>query len=123
MEVDYISTKSRDEGWQQQNVAFNPATGVNYPFSNRALLPYPEFGVVAMRVQNGRSTYHALQTAFTKRMSNRWQASATYTLGGHWDALGRPLQGVPGTTPALLGSSSSFIQRLRPDGASCRGTR
>jgi len=101
VEVDYIFTKSRDEGWQQQNVniAFNPATGANHPFSNRALLPYPEFGVVAMTVQNGRSTYHALQTAFTKRMSSRWQASATYTLGGFWDALGRPLQGAPGRTP------------------------
>jgi len=104
VEVDYIFTKSRDEGWQQQNsnIRFNPATGVNYPFSDRSLLPYPEFGVVAMTVQNGRSTYHALQTAFTKRMSNRWQASATYTLGGLWDALGRPLQGVPGTTPVLV---------------------
>jgi hypothetical protein len=104
VEVDYIFTKGRDEGWQQQNVniAFNPATGVNYPFSNRSLLPYPEFGVVAMTVQNGRSTYHALQTAFTKRLSNRWQAAATYTLSGQWDALGKPLQGVPGTTPALV---------------------
>jgi hypothetical protein len=104
VEVDYIFTKSRDEGWQQQNsnIRFNPATGINYPFSDRSLLPYPEFGVVAMTVQNGRSTYHALQTAFTKRMSNRWQASATYTLGGLWDALGKPLQGMPGTTPVLV---------------------
>ena len=104
VEVDYILTKGREEGWQQQNVniLFNPATGINYPFSNRSLLPYPEFGVVAMTVQNGRSTYHALQTAFTKRMSNRWQASATYTLGGLWDALGKPLQGMPGSTPALV---------------------
>jgi hypothetical protein len=101
VDVDYVFTASQDEGWQQQNVniAFNPATGVNYPFSNRALLPYPEFGVVAMTVQNGRSRYHALQTAFTKRMSNRWQASATYTLGGLWDALGKPLQGAAGRTP------------------------
>ena len=104
VEVDYIFTKGRDEGWQQQNVnvLFNPATGVNYPFSNRSLLPYPEFGVVAMTVQNGRSTYHALQTAFTKRLSNRWQAAATYTLSGQWDALGRPLQGVPGSTPVVV---------------------
>ena len=43
VEVDYIFTKSRDEGWQQQNsnIRFNPATGVNYPFSDRSLLPYP----------------------------------------------------------------------------------
>jgi hypothetical protein len=101
VEIDYIFTRSRDEGWQQQNVniLFNPATGVNYPFSNRSLLPYPEFGVVAMTVQNGRSTYHALQTAFIKRMSNRWQATATYTLGGFWDGLGWPLQGAAGRTP------------------------
>ena len=104
VEVDYVFTKGRDEGWQQQNVniLFNPVTGVNYPFSNRSLLPYPAFGVVAMTVQNGRSTYHALQTAFTKRMSNRWQAAATYTLGGQWDALGKPLQGVPGSTPVVV---------------------
>ena len=111
---DYIFTKSRDEGWQQQNVniAFNPATGINYPFSNRALLPYPEFGVVAMTVQNGRSSYHALQTSFTKRMSNRWQAAATYTLGGLWDALGKPYQGVPGT--------HAGARRVRPGAGSRR---
>jgi hypothetical protein len=104
VEADYIFTKSRDEGWQQQNVniAFNPATGVNYPNSNRSLLPYPDFGVVAMTVQNGRSTYHGLQTAVTKRMSHHWQGAVTYTLSGLWDALGKPLQGVPGSTPQVV---------------------
>jgi hypothetical protein len=104
VEADYIFTKSRDEGWQQQNVniAFNPATGVNYPNSNRSLLPYPDFGVVAMTVQNGRSTYHGLQTALTKRMSHHWQGAVTYTLSGLWDALGKPLQGVPGSTPQVV---------------------
>ena len=33
-----------------------------------------------MTARTGWSSYHALQTAFTKRLSNRWQASATYTL-------------------------------------------
>jgi hypothetical protein len=33
---------------------------------------------------------HSLQTAFTKRFSDRWQASATYTLSGLWDALPAP---------------------------------
>jgi hypothetical protein len=47
----------------------------------------------------GRSAYHALQTAFTKRMSDRWQAGATYTLSGLWSAEGQPLMGVPGSTP------------------------
>ena len=103
-EADYVVTKSRDEGWENLNVniAYNPVTGVNYPNSNRSLLPYPDYGVVAMTMQNGRSTYHALQTAFTKRMSHHWQASATYTLSGLWDALGKPLMGVPGSTPIAV---------------------
>jgi hypothetical protein len=32
-------------------------------------------------------------------MSNRWQATATYTLGGLWSAEGQPLTGVPGGVP------------------------
>lgn len=31
-----------------------------------------------------------VQTGFTKRFSNRWRASATYTLSGAWDADGLP---------------------------------
>lgn len=33
------------------------------------------------------SNYHALQTALTKRFSQRWQASATYTLSALWDSV------------------------------------
>lgn len=35
-----------------------------------------------MRRADGKNNYRALQTGFTKRMSNRWQASATYSFGG-----------------------------------------
>jgi len=41
-----------------------------------------------------QSNIHQLQTALTKRMSNRWQASATYTLGGYWDRDAQPLSGL-----------------------------
>ena len=101
-EADYVYTKGRNEGWAHlnTNIAFDPVTGVNYPYTNRNLLPYPDFGIVAMTLQNGRSAYHALQTSFTKRMSHHWQASGTYTLGGLWSAVGKPFMGVPGTTPA-----------------------
>jgi hypothetical protein len=81
--------------------------GVNYPYpstaalaANRAFLAYPQFGIVSMTPFTGRSAYHSLQTAFTKRMSNRVQASATYSLSGLWSAEGQPLQGVPGAEPA-----------------------
>jgi hypothetical protein len=85
-EVDYIYNRSRDEKilHDQVNLGYNPATGVNYPYAatgpNRALLPYPQFGLVGYYAFNGRSDYHGLQTAWTKRFSDRWQASANYTL-------------------------------------------
>ncbi|MSO30241.1 MAG: TonB-dependent receptor [Acidobacteria bacterium] len=106
VEADYVYARGRDEKFIQENVniAYTNAggIGVNIPYSNanRAQLAYPEFGIVAMTPFTGRSAYHALQTSFNKRMSNRWQAGATYTLGGLWSAEGQPLMGVRGSTPA-----------------------
>jgi hypothetical protein len=86
VEVDYVYNRSRDEKvlHDQANLGYNPATGVNYPYAangpNRALLPYPEFGLVGYYAYTGRSDYHGLQTSWTKRFSNRWQASANYSL-------------------------------------------
>ena len=105
VESDYVYTRGRNEGWGHlnMNIAFNPATGVNYPYAangpNRALLPYPDWGIVALTQQNARSAYHGVVTTFTKRMSNRWQASATYTLAGFLNAVGQPFQGVTGSVP------------------------
>jgi carboxypeptidase family protein/TonB-dependent receptor-like protein len=103
IEADYVYARGRDEKFIQENVnlSFTDATGVgvNNPYPNRALVPYPEFGIVAMTPFTGRSAYHALQTSFNKRMSNRWQAGATYTLGGLWSSEGQPLMGVPGAVP------------------------
>ena len=35
-----------------------------------------------------------MQTQFIKRMRQRWQFSATYTLSGLWDAQNQPFQGL-----------------------------
>ncbi len=101
VESDYVYIRGRNEGWGHLNlnVAFDPVTGINYPYTNRSLLPYPEFGILAMTLQNARSAYHGVVTSFTKRMSHHWQASGTYTLAGFWNAVGAPFQGVPGKTP------------------------
>jgi hypothetical protein len=86
LEVDYIYNRSRDEKilHDQVNLGYNAATGINIPYAatgaNRALLPYPSFGLVGYYAFTGRSDFHGLQTSWTKRMSNRWQASANYTL-------------------------------------------
>jgi hypothetical protein len=53
---------------------------VNYPFTDISRRPYPDWGYVQGEFMEGRSNYHGLETAFTKRFSQRWQASATYTL-------------------------------------------
>src|SRR4029450_11599603 len=80
------------------NLAFNPATGVNYPYAatgpGRALLPYPQYGTFSMIPHNTRSGYNALQTECTKRMSEHWQASATYTLAFFKDAFNQPFSGL-----------------------------
>ena len=96
VEADYVYSKGTDEKDVVDNInlAFNPATGVNYPFTDRARLPFPDWGVVSMNTHLGRSAYHGLQTGFTKRMSHRWQASATYTLSGLWNADTKPFSGL-----------------------------
>ena len=51
-----------------------------------------------MNTHLGRSAYHALQTSVTKRFSNRWQGSATYTLSGLWNADTKPFSGLEQVT-------------------------
>lgn len=86
VEADFIHNRGRDEKilQDQVNLGYNQATGVNYPYAangpNRALLPYPQFGLVGYYAFTGRSDYNGLQMAWTKRMSKRWQASANYTI-------------------------------------------
>jgi hypothetical protein len=121
VEADYVYSQGRDEKDVVDNInlAFNPATGANFPVAQRALLPFPEWGVVSMNTHLGRSSYHGLQTAFTKRFSHKWQASATYTLSGLWNADTKPFSGLRqvtfDTVPDLGGewSLSADDQRHR----------
>ena len=47
-----------------------------------------------MNAHLGRSEYHGLQTGMTKRFSNRWQGSATYTLSWLYNADTKPFSGL-----------------------------
>ena len=107
-EADYVYSKGTDEKDVVENInlSYDPATGANFPSSNRALRPYPDWGVVSMNTHLARSGYHGLQTAFTKRFNHNWQASATYTLSGLWNADTKPFSGlepVPFETAPDLG--------------------
>jgi hypothetical protein len=93
LEADYVYTGNRAMLVNfDANLAYDPATGVNYPFTNIAKRPYPGWGTVAQRLSIGESNYHGLQMAFTKRMSDRWQASATYLLSGQWNLQNDPVK-------------------------------
>ena len=96
VEADYIHTQGRGEKDTIDNInlGYNPATGVNFPYTNRATLPYPQYGVLSMIPHNTRSGYKGLQSSFTKRLSNNWQASATYTLSWFYDAQNQPFSGL-----------------------------
>jgi len=96
VEADYIYSQGRHEKdiIDNINLTFNPETGANYPFSDLARRAYPEYGLISMAARTGWSSYHALQTSFTRRLRHRWQASATYTLSGLWNAEAPPHSGV-----------------------------
>ena len=92
IEADYVYTRNRHEVVSQNlNLTYNPATRANYPFTDISRLPYPDFALVAMDFSEGWSNLHSVQTAFTKRMSQRWQASATYTLSWFYEGVPAPL--------------------------------
>jgi hypothetical protein len=119
VEADYVYSKGRNEKdvLDNMNLTYNPATGANYPFSDISRRAYPDFGAISMVIRGGRSSYHALQTAVTKRLSKRWQGSATYTLSGLWDAFPPAFSGtapVPfATSPDLGGEWSLSSADLR----------
>ncbi|MBI2187000.1 MAG: TonB-dependent receptor, partial [Acidobacteria bacterium] len=96
IEADYVYTRGK---WEKQiipnaNLTYDPASGANFPFQDVSRRAFPEWGVVSMIPHTGRSRYHGLQTSFTKRLSNRWQASATYTLSRLKDADPQPFSGL-----------------------------
>jgi hypothetical protein len=99
-DIDYVYTQGRNEKdiIDNVNLTYNPATGANYPFDDVSRRAFPDWGSISLLVRTGRSSYHGLQTSFTKRLSNRWQASATYTLSGLWDAESQPFTGDPATS-------------------------
>jgi hypothetical protein len=89
--ADYAYIGTRNEGGytvfaRNINLSYNPATGANYPYTDISHLPYPDWGPVHMEVRESYSNYHALEAAFTKRLSRGLQASATYLLSVLKDA-------------------------------------
>ena len=95
-EADYVYNKGMNEKdiIDNINLTYNPATGANYPFNDLTRRAFPTWGNISLLSREGRSSYHGLQTSFTKRMSNRWQASATYTWSALREADSPPFSGL-----------------------------
>lgn len=95
LEVDYVYNGSRDEKiiMDNVNVSYNPATGVNLPYSVASTRPYPLMGIISVTPYTGWSDYHAVQAGLTKRFRDNWQGSVTYTVGGLWNADSNPMSG------------------------------
>jgi hypothetical protein len=109
IEADYVYVGNRDQfSSMNVNLAYDAATGTNYPFTDLSKRPYPQWGEVDETLTNGASTYHALQASFTKRMGHGWQASATYLLSGQWNKQVAPI--APGCQyPTTMTTTGSFV--------------
>ena len=89
--ADYVQTNSRGElNTRNLNLTFNPATGVAYATTDAAHAVLPDWGSVSSYIGDGYSNYRGLQTAMTKRFSQRWQAAGTYTLSWFKDGIPSP---------------------------------
>jgi hypothetical protein len=115
IEADYVYVGARDLPREvPMNLTYDPATGANYPSTDVSRKPYPDWGWVSLSFNGYRSNQHSLQTAFTKRLSNGWQASGTYTLSVLRDALPPPRSGldlVPFPTAPDLGGEYRLADR------------
>jgi hypothetical protein len=101
-QADYVFTDSLgDQATWNHSLTYNPETGLNYPFSDLSKRRWAEWGVAQQTFSAGYSDYHALETAFTKRFGNRWQASATYTLSRFQDYYPSPVFGAFPIAPDL----------------------
>jgi hypothetical protein len=105
LEADFVYTANKDAlSTMDVNLAYNPATGANYPFTDLTRRPVRGWGTVNQNVlqQKGLESY-GLQMEFNKRMSNNWQMSATYLLNAAWDYQYAPIK--PGCKYAITNPS------------------
>jgi hypothetical protein len=93
-QADFVRNSSRrEQATINTNLSYDPVTGANIPFTQIARRPWPQLGIVNQIFALGESDYTALETGFTKRFGNRWQASATYTLSKFNDLYPQPYSG------------------------------
>ena len=77
-----VHRRPQGGGRPKHQSAYNAATGANYPFTDRAATPFPEWGMVLGEFMRAGRTTTGWRRRSPSASSNRWQANATYTLSG-----------------------------------------
>ena len=93
VEADYVyNTSYYNIGARNINQAYQ-ANGIPFAVTQVNRLPYPDWGTISMRMNNrGRDgIMHTIQAGMTKRLSQRWQGSATYSLSVNYTTDQLPL--------------------------------
>jgi hypothetical protein len=105
--TDFVYTNNKDVvSIMDVNLAFNPATGANYPFTDLTRRPVKGWGAVNQNVvqPNGPTSY-AMQMEFNKRMASHWQLSATYLLQFDYEYQYAPVNRDKGCQYAITNPS------------------
>src|SRR5438132_840170 len=105
--TDFVYTKNKDVvSITDVNLAYNPATGANYPFTDLTRRPVKGWGAVNQNVvQPDGLTSYAMQMELTKRMADHWQLSATYLLQFNYDYQYAPINRDKGCTNPITNPS------------------
>ena len=114
LEVNFNYTGGRrEEVPMNGNLSYNPATGANFPFSAVAQRPFPDWGIVNFEWLAGWSNYYGTDFTLTKRYSDNWQLSGSYTLSYFKDASPRREQWFIGDDGLVARQPIAFS--LAPD--------
>ena len=110
--TDFVYTKSRDvPSFMDVNLAYNPATGANYPFTDLTRRPVRGWGAVNQNVvqPDGPQSY-ALQMELNKRMADHWQLSATYLLQFNYERQYAPINRDKGCQSPITNPSPGVFR-------------
>ena len=96
-QADYVFQGFRNGRYQwNENLTYDPATGVNRPYSDPSTRRWPDMGLVHVFEHGKTAKYHGLEMAFTKRFDQGYQLSATYTV---WESTSCSPSPVDGAFP------------------------
>ena len=108
-EGNFLFTGGRgEERSTQGNLSYNPATGRNYRFQDISRRPMPGFGTVNFEYLAQESNYYGADLTLTKRYSDNWQASVSYTASWFYDVRPDRMEWYIGSDGLITRRSPGF---------------